>query len=67
MEHLGDKILYSVLTFTRQHTDAYLALQDNLLESTFIVFCEPFKWGNIADLGFGKVMNHRKHDASAKA
>jgi hypothetical protein len=66
MEHLGDEIPHSTLVFTHQYTDAHLRLQRNLLESMFIGFCEPFSWGNIANLGFGEVMNHREHDASAK-
>ena len=62
MEHLGDKIPYSTLVFVHQYTDAYPRLKENLLESPLIGFCEPLVWGDIANLGFSQVMNHREHD-----
>jgi hypothetical protein len=62
MEHLSDEIPYSTLVFVHQYTDVHLRLKENLLEPTFIGFCEPFVWGDIANLGFGQVMNYCEHN-----
>ena len=66
MEHLGNEISNSALVFVHQYADVHLQLKENLLESTFIGFCEPFVWGNVANLGFGQVMDHREHDTPAR-
>ncbi len=66
MEHLSHEIPHSILVFVHQYTDAYSRLKENLLESPFIGFCEPFVWGDIADLGFRQVMNHRERDTPTR-
>ena len=67
MEHLSDEILHSVLVFVHQCTEAYIWLKENLFESPFVGFCEPFVWGDIANLRFSQVMNHREHDTPTRS